>query len=149
MTNAVKRYMFFWISFAIGYIFPFVYFLCKLGITKQKVTIVIPVILIGIVGIIKLCSVIPGWIKTWKPSFLKGLVKGIPIYLTTIFMISLGLLFKYILEHQVKVAVTAYFEFVFVFFGALTIGSIFDAFHLKYKELDMIDKGYVLGTVNK
>ena len=149
MTNAKKRYIFFWLSFAVGYIFPFVYFLCKLGITKKSTSIVIPVVFLGIVGVLKLCSAIPQWVATWKPSFAKGIIKGIPIYLITIIMITLGLTLKVLLEKQIKVAFSNYFEFIIVFFGSLCLASIFEAYHLKFKELDMIEKGFVLGVVNK
>lgn len=149
MTNAKKRYIFFWLSFAVGYIFPFVYFLCKLGITKKSTSLVIPTLFLGIVGILKLCSVVPQWVATWKPSFQKGIIKAIPIYLLTILMITLGLTLKVVLEKQIEVAFSLYFEFIIVFFGSLCVASVFDALHLKYKELDMIEKGYVLGTVNK
>lgn len=149
MTNAKKRYLFFWLSFVVGYLFPFIYFLCKLGITKKSTSIVIPVVFLGIVGVIKLCSVIPQWVATWKPSFKKGIIKGIPIYLITVLMLTLGLTFKVLLEKQIEVAFTRYFEFIIVFFGALCLSTIFEAFHLKYKELDLIEKGYVLGVVNK
>ena len=41
-----------------------------------------------------------------------------------------------------------YFETVLVLFGGIAVGSVIEAFHLKYKELDLIAKGY-LGVVNK
>jgi len=149
MSNTAKRYLFFWLSFLIGYIFPFVYFLCKLGITKQSTSVVVPVLFLGIVGVIKLCLAIPGWVATWKPSVAKGIIKSIPIYLITILLITLGLVLKVILTKQIEIGFQNYFEFVIVFFGALCIASIFSALHEKYRELDLIDKGYVLGTVNK
>lgn len=149
MSNTVKRYLFFWLSFFIGYMFPFIYFLCKLGITKQSTSVVIPVLFLGIVGIIKLCFAIPDWISAWKPSVTKGIIKSIPIYLITILLITLGLVLKITLEKQIKIGFQNYFEFVLVFFGALCVASIFSALHEKYRELDMIDKGYVLGVVNK
>lgn len=149
MNNTKKRYLYFWLSFLIGYVFPFVYFLCKLGITKTKKAIVIPVIFLGIVGIIKLCLSIPKWVATWKPSFKKGIISAIPIYLMTITMITLGLTLKVLMQKQIEATFTGYFEFVIVFFGSLCVGSVFDALHQKYRELDLIDKGYVLGVVNK
>ena len=53
------------------------------------------------------------------------------------------------LEHQINVAFNAYFEVVFIIFGSLSVSSILGAYHLKYKELDLIKKGYVLGVVNR
>ena len=149
MNNTKKRYLFFWLSFIIGYIFPLVYFICKLGITKNHKTIVLPVLLIGLVVIIKLCLVIPDWIATWKPSFAKGIIKAIPIYLLTILLITAGLVLKVVLTKQIEVHFALYFEFILIFFGALCVSSIFNALHLKYKELDLIDKGYTLGVINK
>jgi len=149
MSNEKKRYLFFWLSFLIGYVFPFVYFLCKLGMTKKSTSVVIPVLFLAIVGVIKLCLAIPGWVATWKPSVTKGIIKSIPIYLITILLITIGLVLKVVLEKQIKVGFQNYFEFILVFFGSLCIASVFSALHEKYRELDLIDKGYVLGTVNK
>ncbi len=149
MTNATKRYIYFWLAFALGYVFPFSYFFVKLGITKDGTKVVIPVIFLGIVGILKLCAAIPKWTATWKPSFLKGVLKSIPIYLITLTLITLGLTLKTILDKQINVAFTNYFEFVFVFFGSLCAASIFDALHCKYRELDLLEKGYTLGVVNR
>lgn len=149
MSNTTKRYLFFWLAFAIGYMFPFVYFICKLGVTKSSTSVVIPVLFLGIVGVIRLCLAIPGWVATWKPSVTKGIIKSIPIYLITILLITLGLVLKVVATKQIDIAFSSYFEFVIVFFGALCVASIFSALHEKYRELDLIDKGYVLGTVNK
>lgn len=145
----MKRYLYWWLSFIIGYVFPFTYFFVKLGITKTATTIVMPVVILGIFAVIKLCTAIPEWISTWQPSVLKGLIKAIPVLLLFICLVTFGLVFKYMLEHQINVAFTAYFEVVFVIFGSLSVSSILSAYHLKYKELDLIKKGYVLGVVNR
>ena len=149
MSNSTKRYLFFWLYYALGYIFPFAYFLSKWGITKKATSIVLPVIFILFLAIIRLCIAIPGWVATWRPSFTKGIIKSIPVYLLFIVLITLGLTLKYILEQQIKFAFTLYFEVIFVLFGSLCCASIFNALHLKYKEIDLIEKGYVLGVVNK
>lgn len=144
-----KRYLFWWLSFIVGYIFPCAYFFVKLGITKRATTIVLPVVFLGFIAVLKLCSAIPEWISTWRPSIMKGLIKAIPVCLIFMCLITFGLVFKYILEHEIKVAFKAYFEGVLIIFGSLTISSIIGAFHLKYKEKDLMEKGYVLGVVNR
>lgn len=144
-----KRYLFWWLSFIAGYIFPFTYFLIKLGVTKSATTLVMPVIFLGIIAILKLCSAIPEWVSTWQPCLKKGIIKAIPIYLIFICLITFGLVFKHMLEKQIEIAFTSYFEIVIVLFGGLSIGSILGAYHLKYKEEDLIKKGYVLGVVNR
>ena len=100
-------------------------------------------------AIIRLCIAIPGWVATWRTSFVKGIIKSIPVYLLFITLITLGLTFKYLLEQQITIAFTLYFEVILVLFGSLCVASVFNALHLKYKELDLIEKGYVLGVVNK
>lgn len=144
-----KRYLYYWLSFIMSYIFPFMYFIIKLGVTKTATTVVMPVVILGIIAVLKLCAAIPEWISTWNPSIMKGIIKSIPIYLLFICLITFGLLFKYMLEKQIQVAFGAYFEVVLVVFGGHTVGSILSAFHLKYKEEDLISKGYVLGVVNR
>ena len=144
----VKRYLYWWLSFLIGYIFPFAYFFIKLVITKEATTIVLPVVILGIFAVLKLCTAIPTWVATWRPSVVKGLIKSIPIYLIFICLVTFGLLFKYMLEHQVDVAFTSYFEVVFIVFGSLCVSSVLGAYHQKYKELDLLAKGYTLGVVN-
>lgn len=143
-----KRYMYWWLSFILGYIFPFTYFFIKLGITKTATTVVMPVIILGIIAVLKLCTAIPEWVSTWQPSIMKGIIKSIPVYLLFICLITFGLLFKHMIENQVAVAFGAYFEVVLIVFGGHVLGSLFGAFHLKYKEEDLIKKGYVLGVVN-
>lgn len=147
--NTFKRYLFFWLSFIVGYIVPCVYFIVKLGITKQATTIVMPTVLVIAAVVIKLCSAIPGWIATWKPSFAKGLIKGIPVFLLFIILMTLGFTLKHLATTQLNIAFTMYFEVILVLFGSLSVSAFIEALHLKYKELDLIDKGYVLGVVNK
>lgn len=147
--NTFKRYLFFWLSFIVGYIVPCVYFIVKLGITKQAKTVVMPTVLVIIAVVIKLCSSIPDWIATWKPSFTKGLIKGIPVFLLFIMLMTLGFTLKYLAKTQLDIAFTMYFEVILVLFGSLSASAFIEALHLKYKELDLIDKGYVLGVVNK
>lgn len=149
MSDYVKRVLFYWLSFSVSYVFPFLYFLIKLGITQQKTTIVIPVIIIGFMGIIRLSSDIPRWVGSWKPSFGKGLIKAIPKILLFIILITLGLTLKTIITREIEIKFAMYFETVLVLFGGIAVGSVIEAFHLKYKELDLIAKGYVLGVVNK
>ena len=144
-----KRYLFYWLSYIAGYIFPFLYFFIKLGITKTATTIVMPVVILGIFAVLKLCSAIPEWVSTWQPSVGKGLVKSIPIYLLFICLITFGLVFKYMLEKQIEIAFDSYFEVILVVFGGLSVSSVLSAFHMKYKELDLMKKGYVLGVVNR
>jgi hypothetical protein len=143
--------MYYWIAFAIGYALPFVYFAVKLGFTTESVSskIVMPVLIVGTLGALKLSSDLPRWVSTWEPSLLKGLVKASPKILLFIVLITLGLTLKYVIENAIDVAFTAYFETVIVLFGSMAVASVFDAFHLKYKELYLLSKGYVLGVVNK
>jgi len=148
--NTLKN-RYYWLAFLCGYAFPFVYFFIKLGFTDATITnkLVIPTIIVGTLGIVKLASDLPRWVSTWEPSFIKGLVKAVPKILLFIVLITLGLTLKYVLENSIEVAFAAYFETVLVLFGGMSVGSIFEAYHLKYKELYLISKGYVLGVVNK
>jgi hypothetical protein len=142
---------YYWIGFLIGYVLPFAYFAIKLGFTEASVSsrLVMPTIIVGTIGIIKLASDIPQWVSAWEPSLFKGLVKASPKILLFIVLITLGLTLKYVIENAIDVAFTAYFETVIVLFGSMAVASVFDAFHLKYKELYLLSKGYVLGVVNK
>lgn len=149
MTNWQKRVLYYWMSLVVGYIFPFVYFLIRTGVTQQKTVIVFPIILISILAVFKISADISSWTKSWKPSIGKGLVKSIPKFLLFILLITFGLALKYIIERQLEVAFNMYFETVLVVFGSIAVASIIEAVHLKYKELDLIEKGYVLGVVNK
>lgn len=144
-----QRVLYYWLAFIASYVFPFTYFFIKLGITKQATKLVLPVVLILALGVIKLASDIPKWVSTWKPSFRKGLIKAIPKLLLFIFLITIGLTLKHMLQRQIEIAFTAYFETVLVLFGGMSVGSIFEAYHLKYKELSLLASGYVLGVVNK
>jgi hypothetical protein len=142
---------YYWIGFLIGYVLPFAYFAIKLGFTEAAVSskLVMPTIIVGTIGIIKLASDIPQWVSAWEPSLFKGLVKASPKILLFIVLITLGLTLKYVIENAIDVAFTSYFETVIVLFGSMAVASVFDAFHLKYKELYLLSKGYVLGVVNK
>jgi hypothetical protein len=142
---------YYWIAFLIGYLLPFAYFAIKLGFTEAPVSsrLVMPTIIVGTIGIIKLASDIPQWVSAWEPSLFKGLVKASPKILLFIVLITLGLTLKYVIENAIDVAFTSYFETVIVLFGSMAVASVFDAFHLKYKELYLLSKGYVLGVVNK
>lgn len=154
MSNSKLRYIFFWSSIVVGYILPIVYYVSKSNVVKKEhastfVTMAMPIIAIGIILILKLCTAIPKWVASWKPSFTKGIVKSIPIYLVAIVAITLGLFMKKVVDKGLTTVFNYYFEFIIVFFGSLCISSILNAFHLKYKELDLMEKGYVLGVVNK
>jgi hypothetical protein len=142
---------YYWIGFLIGYVLPFAYFAIKLGFTEASVSsrLVMPTIIVGTIGIIKLASDIPQWVSAWEPSLFKGLVKASPKILLFIVLITLGLTLKYVIENAIDVAFTSYFETVIVLFGSMAVASVFDAFHLKYKELYLLSRGYVLGVVNK
>ena len=143
------RLLYYWIAFTLSYIFPFVYFLVKLGITKTSTTVVLPTLFLGIIAVVKLAIDIPKWVETWKPSFKKGLIKALPKLCLFIILITLGLTLRYMINNAIQIAFSVYFETVLVLFGGMAVGSIFEAYHLKYKELDLIDKGYVLGVVRK
>lgn len=143
------RLLYYWIAFTLSYIFPFVYFLVKLGITKTSTTVVLPTLFLGIIAIVKLAIDIPKWVETWQPSFKKGLIKALPKLCLFIILITLGLTLRYMINNAIQIAFSVYFETVLVLFGGMAVGSVFEAYHLKYKELDLIDKGYVLGVVRK
>lgn len=144
-----KRYTYWWLALIVNYIFPLIYFIVKLGITKESTSIIMPIIIISIGAIIHLCRAIPIWVESWRPCVLKGIIKASPIYLLFICLITFGLIFKYILENQIDIAFTSYFETVLVVFGSMCIGSVFSALHQKYRDEDLLRKGYVLGVVNK
>lgn len=149
MTNWQKRVLYYWLALVVGYVFPFVYFLIRTGVTRQKTAIVFPIILISILAVFKISADISSWTKSWKPCIGKGLVKSIPKFLLFILLITFGLTLKYVVERQLELAFHMYFETVLVVFGSIAVASIIEAVHLKYKELDLIEKGYVLGVVNK
>jgi len=144
-----KRILAYWLSLSVGYIFPLLYFFITAGITKQTTKWVMPTLIAGIFLISKLTSDISTWTKTWQPSFWKGLVRALPKILLFFILMTLGFSLKYLVERQIDASFNAYFESVIVLFGGQAVGAIIGAFHLKYLELDLISKGYVLGVVNK
>lgn len=146
---AFKRTLFYWLSMGTSFGLPVVYYATKIGVTKEASGVILPITLILFLAAIKIALDIPRWISTWSPSFIKGLVRAIPIYLLFIMLITLGLTLKVLIDRQVQLAFMSYFETVLVIFGSMTVGSVFNAFHLKYKELTLISKGYVLGVVNR
>lgn len=144
-----KKNLFYWTAFGCSYIFPFVYFAIRFGFTKQVTQIILPVVIVAVFAVVKLARDLPKWVSTWEPSIKKGLVKAIPVFLLFIFLITFGLILKYIIEKQIDANFVIYFETVFVFFGSMCVGAIFEAYHLMYKELYLISRGYVLGVVNR
>lgn len=144
----LKRVLFYWLSFTIGYVFPFVYFLITAGYTKQSSKWVLPTFIAGIFLVIKLSSDIPNWTKTWRPSFWKGMLQSLPKLLLFIILMTIGIVLEWAMKAHIEMAFYLYFESVIVLFGGQALGSIVGAFHLKYMQLDMIAKGYVLGVVN-
>jgi hypothetical protein len=148
VNYAARRVTYYWLSLVSSYGFPIAYFGVKLGFTKESTSIVMPLIMmIGLVAI-RIGMDIPIWIRSWRPSFMKGMLRAIPILILFIVLITLGLTLKYMLDNQVTLSFVPYFETVLVVFGSMSVGSIINALHLKNKELDMIAKGYVLGTIN-
>ena len=145
----IKRVVAYWMSFVVGYVFPFVYFFITAGIQKQATKWVMPTLIAGIFLVIRLTKDIPEWTKTWKPSFAKGLLSGLPKILLFFILLSIGGVLRWGLLNQIEVAMYTYFETVIVLFGGQSVGVLIGAFHLKYKQLDMMHKGYVLGVVNK
>lgn len=145
----VKRIITYWAAFCIGYVFPFVYFFVTAGVKKQSSRWVLPTLIAGIFMVIKLATDIPKWTETWRPSFWKGMLQATPKLLLFMILMTVGILLEWALTTQIKVAFYMYFETVIVLFGGQALGAIVAAFHLKYRQLDMINKGYVLGVVNK
>ena len=144
-----KRIIAYWVSFCIGYVFPFVYFFVTAGIKRQSSKWVLPTLIAGIFMVIKLATDIPKWTETWRPSFWKGMLQATPKLLLFMILMTVGILLKWAATTQIEVAFYMYFETVIVLFGGQALGAIVAAFHLKYRQLDMIEKGYVLGVVNK
>ena len=144
-----RKNLFYWISFGCSYVFPFVYFFIKSGITQSTTKIVMPILVVMIFAVLKLSADLPKWVATWEPSVKKGLVKAIPTFLLFIVLITFGLALKYIVERQIELAFGTYFETILVLFGGMCVGAIFEAYHLMYKELYLISRGYVLGVVNR
>ena len=87
-------------------------------------------------------------VSTWEPSILKGLIKETPkiiillIALTAAVMLSKDIKINALIALDNLIVLSIVIAFVIV-------GSVFEAFHMKYKELCLLDSGYVLGTVNK
>lgn len=146
---AKKRYIFFWLSFLVSYAVPIIYFATKYGLTKQKVAILLPILVLALFGVIKLGISFKSFVDTWRPSIFKGLLLATPKILLFIILITFGVVLQDLLKKQINVSLYLYFETVITMLGSNCVGSILEAFHLKYKELDLISKGYVLGVVNK
>lgn len=144
-----KRIITYWLAIAIGYIFPLVYFFITAGITKQASKIAMPTLIAGIFLFARLTGDVKEWTKSWRPSLWKGLVVAAPKILLFVILITIGLVLKWLVEHQMEASFYVYFETVIVLFGGQALGAIINAFHLKYYQLDLIEKGYVLGVVNK
>lgn len=144
-----KRIVTYWLAFIVGYVFPFLYFFISAGITQQATKWVLPTLIAGIFIVAKLTRDIPKWTESWRPSFMKGMVAAIPKLVLFIILISMGLVLQWIIERQLEATFYTYFETVIVLFGGQSLGAIIAAFHLKYYQLDIISKGYVLGVVNK
>jgi len=144
-----QRISFYWMSFLSGYVFPLTYYGIKLGITKEGSTIMLPIILLVLIGVVKLAMDLPTWVSTWRPGIWKGLILMLPILIIFIMLITLGVGLQYILSREVQLNMIPYYETVLVLFGSHTVAGVFNAVHLKYKDLDLLSKGYVLGVVNK
>jgi hypothetical protein len=144
-----QRVAFYWMSFLSGYVFPLSYYGVKLGITKDAATMVLPVILLVLLGVVKLAMDVPNWVSTWRPGIWKGIILMLPVLFVFIFLITFGVGLQYILARQIELNMMPYYETVLVLFGSHTVAGVLNAVHLKYKDLDLISKGYVLGVVNK
>jgi hypothetical protein len=145
----IKRVISYWLAFAVGYLFPLLYFYISAGITKQSTKFVMPTLIAGIFLVSKLTSDIKQWTRTWQPSLAKGLLIALPKLILFMILISVGLVLKWLVENQIEATFFVYFETVIVLFGGQAIGAVIGAFHLKYYQLDLIAKGYVLGVVNQ
>ena len=145
----IKRIVTYWVAFAVGYVFPLLYFIITAGIQKEVTRFVLPTLIVGIILVAKLLVDIPKWTKTWKPSVWKGLLQGLPQILLFIILVTLGLVLKGIAEKQIEIAFRTYFETVGVVFGSQAVSAVVNAFHIKYKQLDLLEKGYVMGTINE
>lgn len=144
-----KRVITYWLALAIGYIFPLAYFYISAGVTKQATKWVMPTLIAGIFLVSRLTSDVKRWTSTWQPSIWKGLLLALPKIILFMILVTVGLVLKWLVENQIEATFYVYFETVFVIFGGQALGAIIDAFHLKYYQLDLISKGYVLGVVNK
>lgn len=149
VNYGLRRTIYYVLSLIVGYVFPFVYFFIKLGVTQTATTVVLPTIIAGIFLVIKLAMDIPKWVATWRPTFWKGMIVAIPKLLLFVILITLGAMLQYILKREITLMFYRYYEAVIVLFGGQSVGAILGALHLKYRELHMIQHGYVLGVVNK
>jgi hypothetical protein len=145
----LKRVTTYWASIALGYIFPFLYFFISAGVTRQATKWVMPTLIAGIFLVVKVSVDLKAWTSTWRPSFRKGLLLATPKLLLFVILISVGVVLKWLIEREIETSFYTYFETVIILFGGQSLGAIVGAFHLKYYQLDLIDKGYVLGVVNK
>lgn len=147
-----RRVLFYWLALATSYGLPIGYYGIKLGFfqtSEATTTIVMPIMIFAFLGIIRIGMDIPVWVASWQPSFFKGLIKAVPVLLLFIGLISVGVLLQYAIKNQPTLPFASYYEAVITLFGSMSAGSILNAFHLKYKELDMLNKGFVLGTIRK
>lgn len=146
---SLRRYLSYWLGVLVGYGFPLVYFMVQAGVMRQANKIVMPTLIAGIFLVIRLSRDVPEWTRTWQPSMKKGLVLALPKIVMFVILVSLGLALKWIVERQIEASFFTYFETVFVIFGGQAVGAIIDAYHLKYKQLSLIESGYVMGVVNR
>lgn len=144
-----KRIVTYWLARGVGYGFPLTYFFVVSTVTQSSSRLTLPILVSGIFLVIKLTGDIIKWTKTWQPSFWKGLLVALPKLILFSILISIGLLLQWLVETQIDTSFAGYFETVIVLFGGQAVGSVIEAFHLKYYQLDLMDKGYVLGVVNK
>ena len=144
-----KRYLTYWMSVVIGYVFPFVYFFVKMGVQKQATKLVMPTLIAGILLVIRLARDLPQWTAKWRPSFAKGLLLALPKIILFIILLSIGALLEWIITEQIEASFYTYFETIIVLFGGQAVGAVAGAFHLKYQQIDMMQEGYVLGVINK
>lgn len=143
--------MYYVLTYIVSYILPITYYVVRYGFikTEERSSIVLPILFISLLGVLRIAMDIPEWVKTWEPSFKKGLVRNVPKILLFVFFMTFGLSLKYIIYKQIDSWFYSYFETVLVVFGGLFAGSFLDAMHLMYKEKYLISKGYVLGVVNR
>lgn len=141
-----KRVLFYWLSFIVGYLAPLITFIVMFGVGKEKVSfrLTFPVLIAAVFLLIKVMIDLPKWTKTWQPSFAKGLVIGLP----KIFIFGLLIMIYIIVRKEAAAFFTTIDTTVFVLSGCQIAGAILNAFHIKYKQLDLIEKGYVLGSIN-
>jgi hypothetical protein len=147
-----RRILFYWLSRATSYGLPLTYYAVKLGVTRvtePATTIVMPILILAFLGVVRIGMDVPAWIANWQPSFMKGMLKALPVLLLFGMLITIGLTLQYVIETQPILPFGTYFEAVLTLFGSMSVGSVLEAFHLKNKELDMLNKGFVLGVVRK